>query len=671
PAAIDLLKANSPLDGNTFQQLLSEIPKSHIRFDEQHQIEVTLRKILPSIQLQDFECYPQLLNQSQVESKKKRLPKDTIQLLSAIGLGLIKKSTGARGVINELETLANSFSFSRPIHALLSEAKPSRNPATFNTVVAPIALSQSQEKVIESAEKYTLSLVNGPPGTGKSFTIAALATHFLAEGKSILIASKSNQAIEVIANKIEQDFQLQDIVVKAGRTNYKYALQKRLTDLRAGLGLKKVKPSQLNKLEKETHLIIQQIAALAKQLESLQKTELKRGAFLKNYDQYWFKKLRLEWLQEQQNQEVSYWEKMFELEKALAKKNEKMHQLIRLNFRFYLYRAFTKSRRTFKLLVNALSARTGTRKEKYFDQIDFRKVLEALPIWLVPASDIAQVLPFKKELFDLLIIDEASQCDIASSLPLLQRAAKVVVVGDPKQLRHLSFLSQQQQISFQQRYQLEQSPSTNLNYRDQSLIDLMIDKVHNADQVHFLAEHFRSLPDIIHFSNQYFYSGALKIMTATPQFRNKKHVFIHQCQGHRSTSGINKQEAEQLLHTLKEIVQEEHNLAIDLCQSIGLLSPFRAQVNYLQKQISEVLSPAQIERHRLLIGTPHAFQGEERDIMLLSFSLDANSHPSAFQYLEKEEVFNVSITRARSQQFLFLSIPFNQLKPTSLLAQYL
>lgn len=671
PAAVDFLKANTQLSNPAFLQLIDRLPRSFIRFDEQHLIEDILKQILPDIQLNHFEQYPEVFDKARLETFNNKKSAEQCHLLPAIGLGLIKKPQGSLGIINELEQMANEGDFSDALQGLFTNKIATAKASSVNTVIAPVTLSTNQQKVIETAEQYPISLVNGPPGTGKSFTIAALATHFSASGQSVLIASKSNQAVEVIANKIESDFGLKDLIVRAGRTDYKYALQKKLTQFRYGTGLKRVLPPEVKMIKIEVERLIKKIESHQKKLQTQENTEIKRGLFLEHFDSYWFKGIRLKYLTNQVQKSAKYWDLIFKLEELLLRKNKQMHELIERNFQCYLYQAYRYSRKELKDLTSALQARTGNRKEKYFDKVNFSKILKALPIWLVNSNDIYQVLPLNKELFDLLIIDEASQCDIASSLPLLHRAKKVVVVGDPKQLRHVSFLSQRQQQTFRQQFSLEQCDTELLNYRDRSLLDLVADQSNQPDQIHFLDEHYRSLPDIIYFSNQHFYNRGLRIMTATPQTVAKQNVFIERSYGERHASGYNKMECDAVLMKVTQLIHKEALFAPNLCQTIGILSPFRAQVDYIRKVVGEQLMPAQIERHQIIIGTPHAFQGEERDVMFLSFAVDINSHPSSFLYLNKEDVFNVSITRARSLQYLYLSIDSKDLKENNLLAHYL
>lgn len=77
------------------------------------------------------------------------------------------------------------------------------------------------------------------------------------------------------------------------------------------------------------------------------------------------------------------------------------------------------------------------------------------------------------------------------------------------------------------------------------------------------------------------------------------------------------------------------------------------------------------KKHNVLIGTPFHFQGEERDIMLISFCVDKNSHFASINYLNREDVFNVLITRARNEQLIYTSLQPSILPANSLLKRYL
>jgi hypothetical protein len=235
----------------------------------------------------------------------------------------------------------------------------------------------------------------------------------------------------------------------------------------------------------------------------------------------------------------------------------------------------------------------------------------------------------------------------------------------------MSFLSHAKQNQLIEQFGVGSRDAQQLDYRNQSLLDMVSDSIKSQRQVHFLNEHFRSMPDIIQFSNTHFYDGKLDVMTACPATLLRQHAFLHSVNGIRTKTGYNKKEVDSIFEMVKAIIEEEKNLNVGLCQSIGILSPFRDQVDYLQRRILKIFSAEELERHRILIGTPFVFQGEEKEVMFLSFALDNESHPAAFNYLNREGVFNVSITRARSLQHVFISFSNEKIKNDSLLARFI
>lgn len=661
------LKANQNDDSGIYEQLMKALPQGYIGFDEHHFIEKTMGTMFPDLDISPLEDYPNLWQKEQLKKIRPRV-ENVFKIIPAIGVGVVQKSSASRGILNELEQIEASNDFSAPLADLFfPKSKPTPTKSK-SLVLTPVSLSESQQAIFKSVQKHTQTLVIGPPGTGKSFTIAALATHFMNLGKSVLIASKNNQAVDVVADKIEQDFKLPGVVIRAGRSNYKKLLKERIQALLNGINVKKY---STYRLRLDITVLSRKIAALEKGISGKENVELKRGRLLESYTGNMWDWLQRKWMERRINFQIPYWEDVELMGELELQKHQKTQELLQKNFQNRVATMIYDNRNTLSTLLKALKARTGNKKADYFEQINYKKLLDALPIWIVAGADISQALPLEKELFDLLIIDEATQCDIASMLPLLQRAKKAVIVGDPKQLRHISFLSMEQQQLIAKQHGLEAYPFEQLNYREKSLLDLLSDTIIAQSQVHFLNEHYRSQPDIIRFSNHNFYQNGLKIMTETPTNTQKQNVFLHHCGGNRTGRGHNEQEARAILDYLKKIIEEEKGLTVDLCRSVGVLSPFREQVNYLQKILDKELSLGAIETHRILIGTPHAFQGEERDVMLLSFAVDDATHPSTFQYLNKEDVFNVSITRARSAQHLFISVDLKHLKKGHLFSRYL
>lgn len=675
------IDANNPIINPTIVQTAGEgqtglwellnkvLPKGFLKFDEKYQLIEVLQTYLPTLDISQIEQYPTLLKKTLLKDyQTAHKDKAGFSLVPACGLCLLNKPTGSRGILNELQTLTQNPKYSTPIKEVFGQVNSPSKKST-SSIAVPIILSKNQQAVINAAKANNLSLVVGPPGTGKSFTIAALAVEYLSKGKTVLVASKNNQAGKVVADKIEKDFNLAGIVVRAGKKDYKKILQKRLKNWLSGIGVNKPDKSTLKSLKKKIAKQSKDIQEIERSILHRLSNEQYRSNLLLTMEVGFITKIKNFFLTRTITNEAPLWQEKFRLEVALNQKNQLLKQYIKLNFAKFLHHTLKYARTEIKQLVSALMARTGNKKEAIFDKINFKKVLKALPIWIANSTDIHKVLPLTNELFDLVIIDEATQCDIASSLPILQRGKSAVIVGDPKQLRHISFLSTKQQQHLIQKHQLGAVAFDQLDYRNKSILDLVSHNIPSQTQVHFLNEHFRSMPDIIGFSNQYFYDGQLHIMTAQPKTLVKQSAFLHKVEGKRYKSGYNKREAQEVLNALQEILKNQSPLNVP--QSIGIVSPFSAQANHIQRQVTKAFSAEVIERYQILVGTPHHFQGEERDIMLISLTLDNNTHASAFHYLNKEDVFNVSITRARNKQYVFHSFDIKKLNPDSLTARYL
>ena len=148
------------------------------------------------------------------------------------------------------------------------------------------------------------------------------------------------------------------------------------------------------------------------------------------------------------------------------------------------------------------------------------------------------MLPLDREMFDLVIVDEASQCDVASALPLLYRGKRAIVCGDPKQLRHLSFLREDRQAALASQHGLSASQRSQWNYRTHSLLDVVNGALPSQDDVVLLDEHYRSLPQIIEFSNRRFYGQALRVMTRRPDTLGLRSVEMRKVNGKRVQRGL-------------------------------------------------------------------------------------------------------------------------------------
>ncbi len=283
------------------------------------------------------------------------------------------------------------------------------------------------------------------------------------------------------------------------------------------------------------------------------------------------------------------------------------------------------------------------------------KISHLIPCWAVTSLSAHGKVPFEPSAFDLLVIDEASQCDIASALPLLYRAKRVAVIGDPKQLTHISKLSPRQDAHLQQKHGLPLD-LTEWSYSVNSLYALASTQAEGNGFVS-LRDHHRSHSDIIGFSNRQFYDGRLRV--ATPYDRLKRvdpdgpAVRWFHVEGHvrRPPSGsvVNDAEAQAVVKFLRTLVLDRKYEG-----TIGVVSPYRAHSNRIRDLVNADGTLAdRLARLEFIAETAHQFQGDERDVIVFSPVVSRGIAEGSLGFLRKNgNLFNVAITRARAALYV-------------------
>ena len=320
-----------------------------------------------------------------------------------------------------------------------------------------------------------------------------------------------------------------------------------------------------------------------------------------------------------------------------------------------------------KIHARSLVERSLRKQNEILETEDFKPLLDAFPCWCTTTYAISSSIPLKPGMFDVAIIDEASQCDIASCFPILFRAKKAVIVGDDKQLPHLSFLEKAKEQSFMNQYGIPNKYQLMWRFRTNSMFD--VSDYYSANSI-MLDEHFRSLPPIIDFSNQEFYGGKIRIMRKDKV--GDKVLELVQVPEGKVDGNItrNLPEIEAVVKVLHELIVEDERKNPKKPVTIGIISPFRAQVDQLKISVSKVLSDHMLKKHQVEIGTAHTFQGDERDIMLISWAFADNSHSQSLTFLQKPNLFNVAITRAKNKMINFISHDISNL-PTGHFRSYM
>jgi hypothetical protein len=273
--------------------------------------------------------------------------------------------------------------------------------------------------------------------------------------------------------------------------------------------------------------------------------------------------------------------------------------------------------------------------------------------WAVSALS-AMELPWDAGVFDLVIIDEASQCSIAATLPLLFRAKSALIIGDPMQLRHIASLRPDQDGAIAEECGVDPGwlAEHKLTYTRHSTFDAWEALV--GDSL-LLDEHYRCHPHIAAIADTMFYAPRgkqLTVLTDVSRLRSipgstRPRIAWDQASAGRAEPGpdrkswINRGEAELAVGRARWLLE---TLAPD--SSVGIVTPFRAQKNL----ITALLGP---DTARVRVGTVHTFQGGECDAIIFSLVATESMTPDGRGFFDRDEnLWNVAITRARAMMLV-------------------
>lgn len=279
----------------------------------------------------------------------------------------------------------------------------------------------------------------------------------------------------------------------------------------------------------------------------------------------------------------------------------------------------------------------------------------AVPCWIMSHSKISESMPADIGAFDLVIVDEASQSDLWA-LPAIVRAKKILVVGDDKQVSpDGSFVSSVEIDELRTRFLSDQPYGQDMT-PEKSLYDLAA-RVFAADQV-MLREHFRCVPPIIAYSNQ-FYKGAiqpLRIPLASQRL-DPPLIDIYVPGGMRDRHDCNRLEAEAIAAEISAILEDERYAD----RTIGVVSLLgMEQAKFIDTMVRERCSASELLRREFDCGDARTFQGSERDIMFLSMVADPERcHPLSGNAYDQR--FNVAASRARDRMYLVRSVTAEQI----------
>ncbi|GAA3673562.1 hypothetical protein GCM10022267_70490 [Lentzea roselyniae] len=571
-------------------------------------------------------------------------------------------------------------------------------------ISSALPLSHSQMRAVEHARRARITVVGGPPGAGKTHTLAALALDAVAAGRSVLLASRTRNAADVLGAALRRAGG--PVPVLFGDSELRQEMARELSD---GLSATS-SPDQLQELDRARRagaaavarveravaaaLTDEQLAAEARRHQALMPAhrEVAPKAFGAGVDfaelhgllrprTGFLSGLRTGWALSKARKRTGAGDVSAEDLGAAVQAAEQTAALVRLGAgggttfgelrpllaeqdavsrqataawlkEYAVSRRGSGARRAVAALAKALRSGRAARR-RGLAEIDSADLVAALPLWVGTLSDVEDILPPVAGMFDLVIIDEASHVDQPLAGPALLRGRSAVIGGDPRQLRHVSFVSDEAV-----RAAVEAEGTQDLRDRLDVPKVSLFDAAAATAGVHWLDEHHRCAPHLIGFAASKFYDGKIALLTTHPSIADVDCIDTERVAGERTAKGVNRVEVDAVLaHVRKRVAAG--------VRSIGVVTPFRPQADALEEALLGELTLDEITTGGVRVGTVHGVQGSEFDEVVIS--LAADEKPGAWRFVNDRNLLAVLTTRARRLVHVITSAA----SPPGLIGEYL
>ncbi|VVB93029.1 ATP-dependent RecD-like DNA helicase [uncultured archaeon] len=705
-----------------------------------------LKKILRVLDL-NSELLPELSNE------KLATPKDSeYKILNKSILYYGDKTGITRDLIyelNNLKKMPQSKIMSTSINYILNPQNVNNlTDEKIKSLINIFPLNQSQSEAVNNAFLKKITVVTGPPGTGKSQVVLNIIANAIWNDKVILFASKNNRAVDVVSEKLSQIIPKHLIMRMGNRENRRETKSSLIEILKNREIYDEIKnPDELTKLDfinlniRNLKVNLQEMSEINKKIDetlinlnhfsnsmppdlieiksqkqvSIDRFEIENDIITLSselsffnklikliYPSYFTKKnykIFRKYYDNLSTEYKNYFDKNIQLNDTdILKSLNLLLSLLRISICKEEIEAFKEklghfssvfeyeiqirklenekvpiSRDIFKDVWLGKISKIEPSEENYClrymdtteklenyipersiyfsllsEQIkSFQNIKNYLNLWVVTNLSANKSFPFRENLFDLLVIDEASQCDIPSALPLLFRAKNVIIIGDPKQLKNITTLNESTERKIANKYNIEEY-YVDFSYCRNSLYDLFQRTIQSINEpVIFLNDHYRCHKDIISYSNIHFYGEKLNILTDTTALFSdedlvSKGISWVNVKGKTlyKKSVYNIEEVKEVIKLVKTICNKNKKI------SIGIVTLFKEQMDLIFK---EIMNEPTLEKIDITVGTAHKFQGDEKDIIIFSPAISEGVKDKTLHWINSTtQLLNVAVTRAKS-----------------------
>ena len=552
-----------------------------------------------------------------------------------------------------------------------------KNSISDINTVFPFGCNLSQIAAVENALSNKVSIIEGPPGTGKTQTILNIIANIVMNGKTVMVVSNNNLATDNVFEKL-QKYDYDFIAAQMGKGDNKTDFIKNKqtpypdfsnfpiieNDYLFDLGIrdtidklktlfkKKNRLSELNTVISEMTLeqkyfldyfnsSFENISVFKKdnfssdaliqfwtELQQIREIRKGPGFFMRLKYKFKYGFTNIKALSSNIEAIIANIKKLYYEHKLRELKNEIeiiTDELKSQDMDSLMKRLCEESQRKLRSKLREKYDNGAPRRrfdESYWQDPD--AFLREYPVLF--STTFSSRSCFKGVMYDYVIVDEASQVDIACGVLAMSCAKNIVIVGDLKQLPNVVTSNDRMILS-----KLSQKNGIPYKYRceEQSLLSSACEVFADAPRT-LLREHYRCHPKIINFCNKKFYNNQLIIMTSDNGEKDvlKAHITVS---GNHARGRYNQRQIDEI----KQVILPE--LASN---DVGIIAPYNAQTSALTKELGD----------QFPIFTVHKFQGRENDDIIISTVDNEIS-----EFTDDPNMLNVAVSRAKKRLRIVVS----------------
>ena len=532
-----------------------------------------------------------------------------------------------------------------PMKAFFGElSKRNKGRTEPNLVLMDKKTDIDQVRVVYNAMKNPVTYVQGPPGTGKTTTLINVVLSSFLNDETCLICSNNNHPIDDILKKFKFECKYGSVPFPIIRLGNREELGKSLNTIKESLELNdeniKIYDDKLKQLIDKTTENYNDLKSLLAKYEEKKEVLESKQYLDKFYNFVMSNKESSQRLKNKiQEQKDSIDNKLKELPDISNEEVLANVKFVKDDSNFLMYLFFNSFKYIKKLkqpayqdLREIVYSNEKDKKVTDFgkwlkDDNNFKKFIRVFPV--IACTNISCLkLGATEPYFDICIMDEAGQCDVASSLIPISKAKHLLLVGDVNQLQPVITLDDSINDKLMEKYEVPKQ----YDYCHNSIMNLMTHVDDISTQI-LLSYHYRCGKKIANYSNNRYYDGKLNIKT-TLDGNQLEYVKVKNDFFGRERNSY-QAEAIAVVNYIKDNNLDENSVAI--------VTPFRNQAALINEELAK-------NNINVKCGTVHKVQGSENKTIILSPGIGIKSSKKTYDWLaNNKELINVAVTRAQNK----------------------